>query len=91
MASGDNLTLLNVYNRWRQNSRRCGAWSYDKCGQFELFCRYYEKYVQHRSIRRARDVRDQLAAMMERVEIALKSTDDTVAIRKCITAGCVFG
>ena len=39
-------------------------------------------------MKRARDVRDQLLNLMERVEIQLTSCDnDTIAIRKAITAG----
>ena len=41
-------------------------------------------------MKRARDVRDQLVALVERVEIPLVSTDDTVAIRKAITAGFFY-
>jgi hypothetical protein len=54
--------------------------------------RCYENYIQHRSMKRARDVREQLAALMERVEIEVKSNvGDTMAIRKAITAGLVRG
>lgn len=38
-------------------------------------------------MKRARDVRDQLVGLMERVEIELTSSDDTQLIRKAITAG----
>lgn len=38
-------------------------------------------------MKRARDVRDQLVGLMERVEIDMTTTDDTVAIRKAITSG----
>ncbi len=35
-----------------------------------------------RSMKRARDVRDQLEGLMERVEVEITSNIDTVAIRK---------
>ena len=43
----------------------------------------YENFIQHRSMKRARDIRDQLEGLMERVEIEVKSNpQDSVAIRK---------
>ncbi len=33
----------------------------------------YENFVQHRSMKRARDIREQLVSLMERVEIAMES------------------
>ena len=48
----------------------------------------YENFIQHRSMKRARDVRDQLEGLCERVEIELQTTKDTVLIRKvCISVG----
>ena len=45
--------------------------------------RCYENYIQHRSMKRARDVRDQLEGLMERVEIEVVSAGtDNIAIRK---------
>jgi pre-mRNA-splicing factor ATP-dependent RNA helicase DHX16 len=41
-------------------------------------------------MKRARDVRDQLSALIERVEIPLISTDDHIAIRKAICAGYFY-
>ena len=43
-----------------------------------------------RSMKRARDVRDQLEGLMERVEIELCSNSDLVAIRKAITSGYFY-
>jgi hypothetical protein len=40
-----------------------------------------------RSMKRARDVREQLVGLMERVEIEMTTTEDTVLVRKAITAG----
>ena len=48
----------------------------------------YENYIQYRSMKRARDIRDQLEGLLERVEIELVSNPgETENIRKAITAG----
>ncbi|XP_066934272.1 pre-mRNA-splicing factor ATP-dependent RNA helicase DHX16-like [Clytia hemisphaerica] len=74
---GDHLTLLNVYEQWVES------------GFSTQWC--YENFIQFRSMRRARDVRDQLVGLMERVEIELTSSPhDTVAPRKAITAGFFY-
>eukprot|EP01102_Stenamoeba_stenopodia_P002144 TRINITY_DN11908_c0_g2_i1.p1 TRINITY_DN11908_c0_g2~~TRINITY_DN11908_c0_g2_i1.p1 ORF type:complete len:874 (+),score=238.87 TRINITY_DN11908_c0_g2_i1:78-2624(+) len=73
---GDHLTLLNVYNQWKETN-----YSTQWC---------FENFIQHRSMRRARDIRDQLVNMMERVEIDITTTTDDVAIRKAITAGFFY-
>lgn len=50
----------------------------------------FENFIQVRSMKRARDVLDQLLGLFERVELEQKtSANDSVAIRKSITAGCV--
>ncbi|XP_069678567.1 pre-mRNA-splicing factor ATP-dependent RNA helicase DHX16 [Periplaneta americana] len=74
---GDHLMLLNIYSRWADSD-----FSTQWC---------YENFLQHRSLKRARDVRDQLAGLMARVEIDLVSgASDTVGIRKAITAGYFY-
>lgn len=71
---GDFLTLLNVYTAWAEAE-------YDV-----LWAK--ENYLQQRTLNRARDVRDQLVHLCDRVEIALSSApSDIVAIKKAITAG----
>jgi pre-mRNA-splicing factor ATP-dependent RNA helicase DHX16 len=73
---GDHMTLLNVYNQWRD-------------AQFsKQFC--YENFIQFRSMSRARDVRDQLVGLLERVEIPLVSSEESDAILKCITSGFFY-
>ena len=43
----------------------------------------FENFIQHRSMKRARDVREQLEGLMERVEIEISSNpNDSVPIRK---------
>ena len=74
---GDHLTLMNVYDQWVET------------GYSTQWC--YENYIQHRSMRRARDVREQLEGLMDRVEIEITSNPlDTVGIRKAITAGYFY-
>ncbi|XP_013784938.2 LOW QUALITY PROTEIN: putative pre-mRNA-splicing factor ATP-dependent RNA helicase DHX16 [Limulus polyphemus] len=76
-AGGDHLTLLNVYNQWMET------------GYSTQWC--FENFIQHRSMRRARDVREQLEGLMDRVEIELVSNPlDSVNIRKAITAGFFY-
>lgn len=74
---GDHLTLLNVYTQWANT------------GFSTQWC--YENFIQHRSMKRARDVRDQLQGLMERVEIEpTSSPEDTANIRKAVTAGFFY-
>ncbi|KAL1497005.1 hypothetical protein ABEB36_008037 [Hypothenemus hampei] len=74
---GDHLSLLNVYNQWRDTD-----YSLQWC---------YENFIQYRSMRRARDVREQLVGLMQRVEIEMVSNvTETVDIRKAITAGYFY-
>lgn len=74
---GDHITLLNVYNEWAETNYSI-AWA-------------YQNFVQIRSLRRARDVRDQLVRLMEKVEISMVSnpTDDE-GIRKAIASGYFY-
>ena len=74
---GDHLTLMNVYNEW------AGA-------EFSTqWC--YEQFIQYRSMKRARDIRDQLVGLMERVEIELTSNpSESIGIRKAILAGYFY-
>ncbi|XP_067124027.1 pre-mRNA-splicing factor ATP-dependent RNA helicase DHX16 [Centruroides vittatus] len=77
VSGGDHLTLLNVYNQWVETD-----YSTQWC---------FENFIQHRSMKRARDIREQLQGLMERVEIDLVSNlTDTVAIRKSITSGYFY-
>eukprot|EP01117_Protostelium_nocturnum_P019989 TRINITY_DN880_c0_g1_i4.p1 TRINITY_DN880_c0_g1~~TRINITY_DN880_c0_g1_i4.p1 ORF type:complete len:979 (-),score=252.58 TRINITY_DN880_c0_g1_i4:309-2840(-) len=74
---GDHLSLLNVYNQWRDTE-----YSTQWC---------FENFIQHRSMRRARDVRDQLSGLLERVEIEpISNPGDFVAIRKCVASGFFY-
>ncbi|KAM0833502.1 hypothetical protein ACQ4PT_064227 [Festuca glaucescens] len=71
---GDHIALLNVYNSWKETD-----FSTQWC---------YENYIQVRSMKRARDIRDQLEGLLERVEIEICSNaSDLDAIKKAITSG----
>jgi pre-mRNA-splicing factor ATP-dependent RNA helicase DHX16 len=74
---GDHMTLLNLYSQWADTD-----YSTQWC---------YENYIQYRSMKRARDIRDQLEGLLERVEIELVSNpNETVNIRKAVTAGYFY-
>ncbi|KAI3726854.1 hypothetical protein L1987_66660 [Smallanthus sonchifolius] len=71
---GDHIALLKVYSSWKETN-----FSTQWC---------YENYIQVRSMKRARDIRDQLEGLLERVEIELTSNPgDLEAIKKSITSG----
>uniref|UniRef100_A0A3B3Z6Z0 RNA helicase n=1 Tax=Periophthalmus magnuspinnatus TaxID=409849 RepID=A0A3B3Z6Z0_9GOBI len=77
VPGGDHLVLLNVYNQWVES------------GFSTQWC--YENFIQFRSMRRARDVRDQLEGLMERIEVEVVSAQgDCVPIRKAVTAGYFY-
>ncbi|KAF9886157.1 hypothetical protein FE257_011982 [Aspergillus nanangensis] len=72
---GDHITLLNIWNQW-VDSDFSVVWS-------------KENFLQQRSLTRARDVRDQLAKLCDRVEVTVSTCGSTnhVPIQKAITAG----
>ncbi|OON20287.1 helicase protein, partial [Opisthorchis viverrini] len=68
-TAGDHLMLLNVYNQWS-----AADFSTHWC---------YEHFIQYRTMKRARDIRDQFVSLLERVEISLKSNpSEHINIRK---------
>ncbi|KAJ8752726.1 hypothetical protein K2173_007036 [Erythroxylum novogranatense] len=71
---GDHIALLKVYSSWKETN-----YSTQWC---------YENYIQVRSMKRARDIRDQLEGLLERIEIELTSgPNDLDSIKKSITSG----
>ncbi|KAL3455491.1 P-loop containing nucleoside triphosphate hydrolase protein [Aspergillus heterothallicus] len=72
---GDHLTLLNIWNQW-VDSDFSFVWA-------------KENFLQQRSLTRARDVRDQLAKLCDRVEVTVSSagSNNLIPIQKAITAG----
>ena len=77
---GDHLLLLAVWRDWKDSD-----FSIQWC---------FDNFLQHRSMKRARDVREQLVGLMERVEIDvvpdLDNSGDHMAIRKAITSGFFY-
>ncbi|OMH85218.1 Pre-mRNA-splicing factor ATP-dependent RNA helicase-like protein cdc28 [Zancudomyces culisetae] len=61
-SKGDHLTLLNIWNAFVDS------------GYSLQFC--LENYLQYRSLNRARDTRDQIVSLMERVEINLSTNQN---------------
>ena len=71
---GDHLTLLNVYNSWKQN-KYANPWC-------------FENFIQARSMRRAKDVRDQLVKIMERYKHPIISCGrNTERVRQALCCG----
>ncbi|KAB8241103.1 P-loop containing nucleoside triphosphate hydrolase protein [Aspergillus flavus] len=72
---GDHLTLLNIWNQW-VDSDFSYVWA-------------KENFLQQRSLTRARDVRDQLAKLCDRVEVTVSTcgSNNLQPIQKAITAG----
>jgi pre-mRNA-splicing factor ATP-dependent RNA helicase DHX16 len=78
---GDHLGLLKMWNEWAETDYNI-QWCFDN-------------FIQHRSMKRARDVREQLVGLMERVEIDVppddhNSNSNEIAIRKAITSGFFY-
>ena len=71
---GDHLTLLNVYNGWKQ-SRFSNPW-----------CQ--ENFIQPRSMRRAQDIRQQLVSIMDRYKHQIVSCGrTTMKVRQALCSG----
>ncbi|KAK4145990.1 uncharacterized protein C8A04DRAFT_10200 [Dichotomopilus funicola] len=72
--SGDHLTILNVYQSWKNN------------GYANAWC--FENFIQARSMRRAKDVRDQIVKIMERHKHPIISCGrETDRIRQSLCTG----
>lgn len=71
---GDHLTLLAVYNSWK-NNKFSNAWC-------------YENFVQIRTLKRAQDVRKQLLGIMDRHKLDIVSAEkNTVRVQKAVCSG----
>ena len=72
--SGDHLTLLNVYNAWKQQ-RMADVW-----------CQ--ENFIVPRNMRRTEDVRKQLIQILERHRLRVVSCGrDTIKVRQALCSG----
>lgn len=73
-AEGDHLTLLSVYNAWK-NSNFSSTWC-------------FENFVQQRSLKRAQDIRKQLLGIMDRHKLDVISCGkNIVKVQKAICSG----
>ncbi|XP_041671046.1 ATP-dependent RNA helicase DHX8 [Cheilinus undulatus] len=71
---GDHLTLLAVYNSWK-NNKFSNPWC-------------YENFIQARSLRRAQDIRKQMLGIMDRHKLDVVSCGKaTVRVQKAICSG----
>ncbi|MCJ1358187.1 MAG: DEAH-box ATP-dependent RNA helicase prp22 [Icmadophila ericetorum] len=71
---GDHLTLLNVYNSWKQ-SKFSNPWCFDN-------------FIQARNMRRAEDVRKQLVTIMQRYKHPVISCGrNTMKVRQALCSG----
>jgi pre-mRNA-splicing factor ATP-dependent RNA helicase DHX16 len=72
---GDHLTLLNVWNQWVDSDFS------------PIWCK--ENFIDARSMKRARDIRDQLAKLCDRVEVSMSTcgSSNIEPIQKALTAG----
>jgi pre-mRNA-splicing factor ATP-dependent RNA helicase DHX16 len=77
-GGGDHIALLRCYTDWSESD-----YSVQWC---------FENFVQVRSMRKARDIREQLEGLCERVEIdmLLSSPEDQDATLKAITSGFFY-
>ncbi|RLN05768.1 hypothetical protein BBI17_009655, partial [Phytophthora kernoviae] len=76
-GGGDHITLMNVYNQWVETNYST-QWT-------------YENFVIMRSLKTARDVREQLEGLCDRVELERTSNrSEHEPIRKAICAGYFY-
>ncbi|OQS02499.1 pre-mRNA-splicing factor ATP-dependent RNA helicase [Thraustotheca clavata] len=76
-GGGDHICLLNVYNQWVETNYST-QWT-------------YENFVVMRALKTARDIREQLAGLCDRVEIEKTSNPhNTEGVRKAMCAGFFY-
>eukprot|EP00986_Skeletonema_menzelii_P000132 scaffold31_cov132-Skeletonema_menzelii.AAC.6 len=77
-GGGDHIALLRCYSDWAESD-----YSPQWC---------FENFIQVRNIRKARDVREQLEALCERVEVDpnISNPEDIESILKAVTAGFFY-
>ena len=74
---GDHTTLLAVYTQWAES------------GYSPAWC--HENFIQAKAMKRARDIREQLAGLCERVEIPMTSDPGNVeGLGKAVAAGFFY-
>ena len=76
-GGGDHGALMRCYNDWSETN-----YSQQWC---------FENYVQFRAMTRARDVREQIEGLCDRVEVELTSSPDEIeVVCKALTAGYFY-
>ena len=76
---GDHLSLLAVYEGWVETD-----YSSQWC---------FESFIQFKSLKKAKSIRDQLVNLLDRTEVKLLSNEDpgnTIPIRKAIASGFFY-
>jgi len=80
---GDHFTYLMIFNEWKENNYS-GIW-----------CK--EHFIQTKSMKRARDIKEQLVALCDRVEIdytdesiSIENEESSVNVRKAICSGYFY-
>ena len=80
---GDHITLMNVFEQWKESD-----YSQNWC---------FENFLQTRSMKRARDIKEQLIELCKRVEIdygdeslSIREDDTYINIRKSVWSGYFY-
>jgi len=75
-GGGDHLTMMRVYNEWVETD-----YSTQWC---------FENYLQVRNLNKARDIREQVEGLCERVEVEVCSSQDIDMIGKALASGYFY-
>ena len=75
VAEGDHLTLLNVFNAYKQKEE----------GEVRHWCS--SNFLKYKALRRVDELYYQMIKTLNRYKVPIKSTKDMDQIRRCIVAG----
>ncbi|KAG5416812.1 hypothetical protein I9W82_005542 [Candida metapsilosis] len=80
VAESDHLTLLNVYTQWETNMHKFGnSWN-----RINEWCD--RNFIQYKSLHRAREIRKQLALIMQKRKLPFYRAKNDDDIRRCLCA-----
>ncbi|KAI5954822.1 hypothetical protein KGF57_003846 [Candida theae] len=80
VAESDHLTLLNVYTQWETNMNKFGnSWN-----RINEWCD--RNFLQYKSLYRAREIRRQLALIMQKRKLPFYRATNDDDIRRCLCA-----
>ncbi|KAI5960705.1 hypothetical protein CANMA_003967 [Candida margitis] len=80
VAESDHLTLLNAYTQWETNMNKFGSnWN-----RINEWCN--RNFIQHKSLYRAREIRKQLAYIMQKKNLPFYRAKNDDDIRRCLCA-----